>query len=106
LVSFHQGDESEFLMASLFGEVRAVFEVVGEMVDRRIVTSDKQKDWKLHILKVAAKGATIEVQATEQQFNEAVLKAPYLVTGYITVENGRTKLIAEQAKQLTTAKSA
>lgn len=83
-------------MSALFGQVRSDFGIVGELLDRRLVTSDKQKDWKLHILKIAGKGCTLEIQVAQDVFEAAVQGEAYQIEGTITAENGRTKLIAEK----------
>lgn len=85
-------------MSALFGSVKSSFEIVGEVIDRRLVTSEKMKDWQLHILKVAAKGCTLEVQVTKDEYEGVALKQPYHLVGYLTMEAGRTKLIAESVK--------
>lgn len=87
-------------MPGLFGEVKAEFNVIGELQDRRVITSEKMKDWALYIYKIAAKGCTLEVQVSKDDYETAVLKAPYQVLGSITVEAGRTKLVGESIKLL------
>jgi hypothetical protein len=85
---------------SMFGQVQSVFNVVGELQERRLITSDKMKGWELHIFKVLGKGCTLEIQVTKDEYDKGVLKDPYHLAGYITVEAGRTKLIAETVKRL------
>jgi hypothetical protein len=87
-------------MSKLFANVRSDFHIVGELLERRYVTSEKQKGWELHILKIAGKGCTLEVQVPKDVYEGAQKGAAYQVTGSITVESGRTKLIAESVTML------
>jgi hypothetical protein len=88
------------MAAELFGQVRATFELVGELVDRRIVTSPKAPDWKLHIWKIASKGSTFEVEVPIAEFDRGIVDGAYAIVGKITGEGGRTKLVAQVIKVL------
>jgi len=87
-------------MASLFGEVRSDFYVIGELQSKRIITSEKMKDWRLYIFKIAAKGCTLEIEVSQDEHSLGIIKSPYQITGAVTVEQGRTKLIADVVKLL------
>ncbi|MCA9232672.1 MAG: hypothetical protein KDA57_18630 [Planctomycetales bacterium] len=93
-------------MASLFGQVRSEFSVIGELIDKRIVTSEKMKDWKLHILKVAAKGCTLEIQVSEEEYDRAATECAYQIVGSLGVEAGRTKLLGKVVQRLEQSKAA
>jgi hypothetical protein len=87
-------------MAELFGQVRAAFELVGELSDRRIVTSPKAPDWKLHVWKICSKGSTFEVEVPIADYERGIVDGAYALAGKITVESGRTKLVAQKITPL------
>lgn len=82
--------------SEVFGLQRANFELVGELVGKRIVTSPKQPDWKLFVWKVAAKGSTLEVQVEESDYERGIVEGAYTIAGAVVVEANRTKLVARK----------
>lgn len=48
-------------------EVSATWRIVGIVSERRVLKSEKSKDWRGHLLKVMTLGATFEVNVSEEQ---------------------------------------
>ena len=80
---------------------RAEFVIVGELMERRLVTSEKQKDWQLYILKLSGKACILEAQVSKEIFESAVKGEAYQVMGQLSANAGRTLLLAEKVELLT-----
>lgn len=89
----------------LFGSVRADFQLVGELVGKREITSDKMKDWKLFIWKIASRGSTFEVQVDRDTYDRGVIEGAYQIAGNLGVDGGRTKLVAADIKVIPSSRT-
>lgn len=49
-------------------QYEASWKITGDVVDRRELTSEKNKAWRGYVVKVAVVGATLEVQVSEAEF--------------------------------------
>lgn len=85
-------------MAGIFGSAKAAFEIVGQLVATRVVTSAKQPDWKLYVLKIGTMGSTLEVEVTPTEFERVTMDSAYAIRGKITDQGGRMKLVAQDIK--------
>lgn len=84
---------------SMFGDTKNDFVVAGELTEKRLLTSPKS-DWKGYVLKIAVKGATLEIHVSEEEYNRAVEQSHYHITGDIGTQGTRTQLTAKQIKRL------
>lgn len=60
---------------------QASWRIVGVVVERRELTSEKNATWRGHVVKLATIGATYEVEVSAEQFKTVGDGAAYDVSG-------------------------
>ena len=69
-----------------------IFQIEGQIAERRELTSAKNATWRGWILKVATIGSTLEMNCTHEQFMSVVDGEMVACQGKISDEAGRMRL--------------
>jgi hypothetical protein len=81
--------------------LRASWEVVGIVVERRELTSEKSKSWKGYVCKVSTLGMTAEIALTDKLFPQVGEGQHLVFRGRFEERGGYLKLIAESVAAYT-----
>lgn len=71
----------------------AVFQIDGVVAEKRELTSQKNSTWRGYILKTATLGATFELTATADQFNQCLQGDQRRFKGMIEDNQGRARFV-------------
>lgn len=83
-------------------QLRALWSISGICVERRELTSPKNKDWRGYFCRVATKGVVVDVDLTPEQFKLVPDGGPVEMTGTFKQNDRGLKLVAGEVLDLST----
>lgn len=76
-------------------QLSASWSIVGIVVEARELTSQKNKNWKGYVAKVASLGATFELQLSVEQYRQLAAGQMLAFTGRFEEQSGRQRLVCD-----------
>lgn len=77
--------------------------IAGIVKEKRQLTSQKNKDWRGYIIKIATLGDSFELQADLEQFNQIGEGEHIEITGEFEEQNGKQRFIIKNYKPVKVA---
>lgn len=79
-------------------QLQASWIVVGTVTEKRELTSEKNKDWRGYVCKLATIGLTAEVQLTPEQFAQVGQGESLRLSGRFEMSGHAYRLITEKVE--------
>ena len=74
----------------------AQWQMTGQVVQKRELTSEKNKTWRGHVVKVMTMGLTIELNTSKDDWDKIAEGSPYTLGGHFEDQRGTLKLIVDR----------
>lgn len=74
---------------------QAAWKVTGQVAERRMLTSQKNAEWRGYVVKIATTGLTLEINVAEREYSMLADGMVVVATGRFEDQAGRLKLSAQ-----------